>query len=83
MPCRRFDRSSGSGSHRRVLKTFQTIVVVTKYLPVGILNDDKDTATFRNVSNYRVGIKSFPDYKYLLQENYVEYTLFFKNVMQL
>jgi hypothetical protein len=22
---------------------------------------------------YRVGIKSFPDYKYLLQKNYVEY----------
>jgi len=22
---------------------------------------------------YRVSIKSFPDYKYLLQENYVEY----------
>jgi hypothetical protein len=23
--------------------------------------------------NYRVSTKSFPDYKYLLQENYVEY----------
>ena len=23
--------------------------------------------------NYRVSIKSFPDYKHLLQENYVEY----------
>jgi len=29
---------------------------------------------------YRVSIKSFPDYKHLLQENYVEYKhfLFFK-----
>jgi len=26
---------------------------------------------------YRVSIKSFPDYKHLLQENYVEYKLFF------
>jgi len=25
---------------------------------------------------YRVSIKSFPDYKHLLQENYVEYKLF-------
>jgi hypothetical protein len=31
---------------------------------------------------YRVSIKSFPDYKHLLQENYVEYKLFF-NVTQL
>jgi len=27
--------------------------------------------------NYRVSIKSFPDYKHILQENYVEYKLFF------
>jgi len=27
---------------------------------------------------YRVSIKFFPDYKYLLQENYVEYKHFFK-----
>jgi len=26
---------------------------------------------------YSVSIKSFPDYKHLLQENYVEYKLFF------
>jgi len=26
---------------------------------------------------YRVSIKSFPDYKHLLKENYVEYKLFF------
>jgi hypothetical protein len=32
----------------------------------------------RNYSLYRVSIKSFPDYKHLLQENYVEYKLFFK-----
>jgi hypothetical protein len=31
---------------------------------------------------YRVSIKSFPDYKHLLQENYVEYENFF-NVTQL
>jgi len=32
---------------------------------------------------YRVSIKSFPDYKHLLQENYVEYKhIFFKNVTQ-
>jgi hypothetical protein len=30
---------------------------------------------------YRVSIKPFPDYKHLLQENYVEYKLFF-NVTQ-
>ena len=27
---------------------------------------------------YRVSIKSFPDYKHLLQENFVEYEHFFK-----
>jgi len=32
---------------------------------------------------YRVSINSFPDYKHLLQENYVEYKLFFLNVTQL
>jgi hypothetical protein len=33
---------------------------------------------------YRVSIKSFPDYKHLLQENYVEYKqFFFQNVTQL
>jgi len=37
--------------------------------------------TFRE--NYRVSIKSFPDHKHLLQENYVEYTFFFQNVTQL
>jgi hypothetical protein len=26
---------------------------------------------------YRMSIKSFPDYKYLLQENYVEYKYIF------
>jgi hypothetical protein len=29
------------------------------------------------VQIYRVSIKSFPDYKHLLRENYVEYKLFF------
>ena len=34
--------------------------------------------------NYRVSIKSFPDYKHSLQENYVEYKhFFFQNVTQL
>ena len=28
------------------------------------------TMAFPNVGNYRVNIKSFPDYKHLLQENY-------------
>jgi len=35
---------------------------------------------------YRVNIKSFPDYKHILQENYVEYKnffFFFQNVTQL
>jgi len=33
---------------------------------------------------YRVSIKSFPDYRHLLQENYVEYKFFFfHNVTQL
>jgi len=27
--------------------------------------------------NYRVSIKSFPGYKHLLQESYMEYKLFF------
>ena len=32
---------------------------------------------------YRVSIKSFPDYKHLQQENYVEYKhFFFQNVTQ-
>ena len=64
MPCRRFDRSSGSSSHRRVLTTFQTSVVLTKYtyLPFGVLdNEDKNTATFRNVVNYLpVDTKQYP-----------------------
>jgi len=30
-----------------------------------------------NPQIYRVSIKSFPDYEHLLQENYVEYRLFF------
>jgi hypothetical protein len=35
-------------------------------------------------TKYRVSIKSFPDYKHLLQENYVEYKhIFFQNVTQL
>jgi len=29
---------------------------------------------------YRVSIKSFPDYKHLLQENYVEYKHIFCNI---
>ena len=32
---------------------------------------------FRVFRKYRVSIKSFPDYKHLLQENYVEYKHFF------
>jgi len=33
---------------------------------------------------YRVSINSFPDYKHLVQENYVEYKCnFFQNVTQL
>jgi hypothetical protein len=37
------------------------------------------------VSIYRMSINSFPDYKYLLQEKYVEYKhiFFFQNVIQL
>ena len=31
---------------------------------------------------YRVSIKYFPDYKHLLQENYVEYNFFFQNLTQ-
>ena len=35
----------------------------------------------RSVSvRYRVSIKSFPDYKHLLQENYVEYKRIFFNI---
>ena len=30
---------------------------------------------------YRVSIKSFPDYRHLLQENYVEYKYFFFSKM--
>jgi len=34
-------------------------------------------------SKYRVSIKSLPDDKYLVQENYVEYNLFFfQNIIQ-
>ena len=33
------------------------------------INESKET--------YRVSIKSFPDYKHLLQENYVDYTIIF------
>ena len=31
-------------------------------------------------TKYRVSMKSFPDYKHLLQENYVEYKHFFFKV---
>jgi hypothetical protein len=47
-------------------------------------------ACFRTIPNlmtasriYRVSVKSFPDYKHLLQENYVEYKHIFLNVPQL
>ena len=30
---------------------------------------------------YRVSLKSFPDYKHLLQENYVEYKRIFFNII--
>jgi hypothetical protein len=33
------------------------------------------------ISIYRVSIKSFPDYKHLLQENYVEYKYIFLPVL--
>jgi len=38
-----------------------------------------------HIPMYRVSINSFPDYKHLLQENYVEYKYiyFFQNVTQL
>ena len=37
------------------------------------------------LTKYRVSIKSFPDYKHFLQENYVEYKhiYFFQNITQL
>jgi len=35
------------------------------------------TVATKNNILYRVSIKSFPDYKHFLQENYVEYRLFF------
>jgi len=34
-------------------------------------------------TNYRMGITSFPDYKYLLQENYVEYEHIFLPLLKL
>jgi len=44
----------------------------------------REVLSFRNVFVlYRVSIKSFPDYKYLLKENYVEYKHIFLNVTQL
>jgi hypothetical protein len=33
----------------------------------------EDVLMLSRQNKYRVSIKSFPDYKYLLQENYVEY----------
>jgi len=41
------------------------------------------TYKFRQCQMYRVSIKSFLDYKHLLQENYVEYKFFFQNVTQI
>jgi len=38
-------------------------------------------AIFRNI--YRVSIKSFPDYKHLLQENYMEYKHIFLPLLKL
>jgi len=37
----------------------------------------KDDHTVWCKTLYRVSIKSFPDYKHSLQENYMEYKLFF------
>jgi len=36
-----------------------------------------------NIGMYRVSIKSFPDYKHLLQENYVEYKQIFLLLLKL
>jgi len=37
----------------------------------------EDVLMLNRQNKYRVSIKSFPDYKHLLQENYMEYKLFF------
>jgi len=43
----------------------------------------EDVLMLNRQNKYRVSIKSFPDYKHLLQENYMEYKLFFfQNVTQ-
>jgi len=45
---------------------------------------NKVTTALSNLKlKYRVSIKSFPDYKHLLQENYVEYKHIFLSVTQL
>ena len=47
-------------------RTLNTIVAQPTNCPLGINNSIE-------LNIYRVSIKSFPDYKHLLQENYVEY----------
>jgi hypothetical protein len=44
---------------------------------------EQNSISVNVTTTYRVSIKSFPDYKHLLQENYVEYKLFFLPLLKL
>jgi len=63
--CRRFERTSFQGSTFKV-KALCCIETSVNTNPPTRCHTPKDL-------NYRVSIKSFPVYKHLLQENYVEY----------
>jgi hypothetical protein len=51
------------------------VLPLSRFLNVVFRHADKITGS--GCFMYRVSIKSFPDYKRLLQENYVEYKHFF------
>jgi hypothetical protein len=56
-------------------------VMENKGVSYKIWSEDLNTHFIPSI--YKVSIKSFPDYKHLLQENYVEYKYMFLNVTQL
>ena len=66
-------RNVSDKSYRENQKTF--------CVQFGLLFFSKNRAVYEiMLKKYRVSIKSFPVYKHLLQENYMEYKHFFCNI---
>jgi len=63
--------------HKLMTKIFNWFIIFNVFNVHGSVHRN-------NILIYRVSIKSFPEYKHLLQEKYVEYKhIFFLNVMQM